>query len=119
MGLKCLLVVVIHGLLSRPKGPYYMAINTETTICPKCNNKFHIAENRTHKIKRRYAPFWFFDAMKQFENFNEVKCPSCGYKYKAKESKLFHFFESPYTVVALCLIFLILAITIVFILKTG
>ena len=91
----------------------------DTTICPKCSNKFSIAENRAHQIKRKYAPFWFFDALKQFENFNEVKCPSCGYDYKSTDARLFLFFKSPYTVVALCLLFLLLAISIVLKLKTG
>jgi len=67
----------------------------DNTLCPKCDTVFSIAENRTHQIKRKYAPFWFFDAMKQFENFSEVKCPSCGNKYKAEEARLFSFFKSP------------------------
>lgn len=89
------------------------------TICPKCKNKFSISENRAHKVKRNYAPFWFFDAMHQFENFNKVRCPSCDHEFKAEEARLFIFFKSPYTVVAFCLIILITAVSIAFSLKSG
>lgn len=87
------------------------------TTCPKCNNTFSFAENRTHQIRRKNAPFWFFDAIKQFENFNEVKCPSCGNKYLDSEARLFRYFKSPYVVVSLCLLFLFFAISAVFFLK--
>ena len=96
-----------------------MANDRNETICPKCNNKFSISENRTHRVKRKYAPFWFFDAMHQFENFNKVKCPSCDYQFKASEARLFLFFKSPYAVVVFCLFILIMAVAIVFTLKSG
>lgn len=87
------------------------------TICPNCNNKCSIAENRAHQIKRNYAPFWFFDAIKQFEKYNEVKCSSRGHTFIAKEARLFHYFKSPYTVVVFCLLFLLMALVLTFKLK--
>jgi uncharacterized Zn-finger protein len=74
------------------------------TVCPECGANFDIAKNRKFGIVRKHAPFWFFDAMKQFEHHNEVKCPKCGYQYKAKEARLFIFFRSPYLVFGLCII---------------
>lgn len=89
-----------------------MLNNQRKTRCPKCGDIFDIDDkHRTHQIKSHYAPFWFFDAIRQFENFNEVKCPSCGNIYIAKEARLFFLFKSPYTIVVLCLIFLIFAVS--------
>lgn len=87
------------------------------TTCPKCNSIFSFAENRIHQIKREYAPFWFFDAINQFENFNKVKCPSCGTEFIDNEVRLFRYFRSPYSVVAICLLFLFFAIVVLFQLK--
>jgi uncharacterized protein (DUF983 family) len=67
-----------------------------------------------YKIERKYAPFWFFDAIRQFEEFEKVKCPTCGNEYNAEEAKLFFFFKSPYVVVLLCLIFLCIALFVNF-----
>jgi len=89
-----------------------MISKANNTICPKCQHTFPINDNRTYQVKSKYAPFWFFDAVRQFEKFNEVKCPYCEHKYKAKEARLFLFFKSPYTVFVLCLIFVLFAIVI-------
>lgn len=94
-----------------------MKDNSEKTTCLKCSQKFSISDNRAHRIEGRCAPFWFFDAIRQFENFNKVQCPSCGCKYKTKEAKLFFFFKSSYTVLIICLLFVVCAIFIVFKLK--
>jgi DNA-directed RNA polymerase subunit RPC12/RpoP len=94
-----------------------MKNNTNLITCPNCNNKFSIFKNRAYQIRRKYAPFWFFDAVKQFEHFNEVACPVCKHRFFAKEARLFYFFKSPFTVVVICLLFLILAIAFLFKLK--
>ena len=118
MDLKYLLVVATPGLWNNSERAFGMLSDKTKTTCPKCNHIFDIVDNhRTHQIKDKYAPFWFFDAMRQFEHFNEVKCPSCGYGYKAKEARLFFLFRSPYTVVIFSLLFLILAI--IFVLKLS
>ena len=82
--------------------------------CLGCKHVFSIANNRNYQMTRKYAPFWFFDAIKQFENFNEVKCPSCGKVYIAEEARLFLFFKSPYTVFIISLIFLIFIIILIY-----
>ena len=89
-----------------------MIAKSNNTVCPKCKKTFLIENNRTYQTKRKYAPFWFFDATRQFENYNEVKCPFCDHKYKAKEARLFLFIKSPYTVFTLCLIILFFMIII-------
>ena len=82
----------------------------DVTICPKCGNEFSISLHRKYQIRRKYVPFWFIDAMNQFENFNEVICPYCEYEFKASDTRLFLFFKSPYSVVLFSLFFLILAL---------
>ena len=94
-----------------------MLKNERKTTCRNCGHIFSVADNRAYKIRRKYAPFWFFDALRQFENFSSVECPSCGHKYRAEEARLFFFFKSPYTIVFLSLAFLILAILISVMLK--
>jgi hypothetical protein len=73
----------------------------DQTICEKCHTSFEIHLNRSHKIRENTILVWFVDAMNQFENFNEVSCPSCGNRFKAEEARLFGFFKSPYTVIVL------------------
>jgi len=90
--------------MSRKKG--------SKTSCPRCKTAFAIAEHRIYQIKSNYAPFWFFEAVNQFEHFNEVKCPSCGHVYKAKEARLFFLFKSPYTVIVLGILIVLIAIVI-------
>ena len=87
-----------------------MKKNREKTSCPKCGHTFSIHNNREYQIKAKYAPFWFIEAMNQFEYFNEVKCPFCKHTYKAAEARLFFIFRSPYTVVISGLLFLLAAI---------
>jgi hypothetical protein len=82
------------------------------TVCPRCGTVYDISKHRKYKIDRRYAPFWFFDAMKQFEHHDEVICPECQHQYKAKEARLFLFFRSPYLVFALCVILGLLAVLV-------
>ena len=84
-----------------------MKTRTETS-CPKCNNKFSVSNNRIYQIKRKYWPLWFIDAMNQFEHFNEVKCPKCGCGFISDEARLFLISKSPYTVVIIGLLFLVL-----------
>jgi len=85
--------------------------NKRKTTCPKCNHIFDIVDDhRTHQVRRKHAPFWFLDAMGQLEHFNELKCPSCGYDYEAKEPRLFFLFKGPYTLVILTLFVLLVAI---------
>lgn len=85
------------------------------TTCPRCTYKFEITKkSRAYQIKREYAPFWFFDAINQFEHFREVRCPSCGHIFEAKEARLLFFFRSPYTVVLLCVLLAIFSIILVF-----
>lgn len=74
------------------------------TIWPECGAVFNIDKHRKYSIKRKYAPFWFFDAIKQFENHSKVICPRCNHEYKAKEAKIFFFFRSPYLVFVLCIL---------------
>ena len=89
-----------------------MLRNKKITICPKCGADFPIVQNRRFQIKSRYAPFWFFDAMNQFENFGQVRCPECRYEYKAKETRLFFVFKSPYLVIAVGILIVLIAILI-------
>lgn len=72
------------------------------TVCPECGTVFDVAKNRKYSIARKYAPFWFFDAVKQFEHHGKVICPQCHSEYKAKEARLFLLFRSPYLLLALC-----------------
>jgi len=88
------------------------------TTCPKCDYEFNIENRfRTYQIRRKYAPFWFFDAIKQFEHFNEIECPSCGHTFKAREARLLFFFSSPYTLVLICTLLMILLIVLLLKLK--
>lgn len=96
-----------------------MKSHTKIAICPKYGASFSFAENRAYQIHRKYAPWWFFDAIKQFENHNEVKCPSCRHKYTDNDARLFYYFKSPCTVVVLCLLFLVVAIVVLFSLKAA
>jgi ssDNA-binding Zn-finger/Zn-ribbon topoisomerase 1 len=77
---------------------------SDATVCPRCGSGFAISKHRRYKIENRYAPFWFFDAIRQFEHHDEVICPECRHQYKAEEARLFFCFRSPYVVLALCLI---------------
>ncbi len=90
-----------------------MSINDKITICPKCVSPFEIDKNRVYKV-RSNSLLWFADAINQFEHFNEVQCPSCGFKYKAKEAKLFSIFNSIYPVVAISIIFAFLVMLYLF-----
>ncbi len=74
-----------------------------TTRCPDCESTFDIHENRNHKIREGCFPIVFYDAMNQFENFNQVQCPKCKKDFKAPEARLFGIFKSPYTVVGVCI----------------
>ena len=89
-----------------------MLRNKRITTCPKCGAGFPIAENRRCQVKSRYAPLWFFDAVNQFENFSQVKCPECGHDYKAKEARLFFVFKSPHLVIAIGILIVLIAILI-------
>jgi uncharacterized Zn-finger protein len=89
-----------------------MLRNKRTTTCPKCDAGFSIAENHKFQVESKYAPFWFFDAMNQFENFSQVKCPECGHEYEAKEARLFSVFKSPYLVIAIGILIVLIAILI-------
>ena len=90
--------------------------STKKTTCPNCNHRFTISDKyRTHQIGKKYTLFWFFDAINQFEHFNEVRCPSCGHQYRANEARLLFFFKSPYTLVLVCT--LLAALMIIFVLK--
>lgn len=84
--------------------------NKKITVCPNCNSSCIIEQNLAYEIEKKYAPFWFFDAMNQFENFNKIKCPSCGNIYKSEEARLLFVFKSPYTVVIFCLLFIVIAV---------
>src|SRR5574340_1817133 len=70
--------------------------NTDTT-CPRCSKTFEIDKNRAHTIDKS----WFYDAIIQFENFCQVKCPECRNFFKASEARLFGLFKFPYTIVVL------------------
>ena len=112
MGLRCLAGAVIVGWCISIPGVFTVLRNKTITICPKCAADFPIAENRRCQVKSKYAPFWFFDAMNQFENFSQVRCPVCGYEYKAKEARLFFVFKSPYVVIAFGIMIVLIAILI-------
>ena len=85
-----------------------------TTTCSQCGFSFGIDGNRRHRITRKYAPFWFFDAVRQFERFNEVECPKCGFIYLAPEARLFGIFKSARSVVILCLVLVALMVVYLF-----
>jgi uncharacterized Zn-finger protein len=71
----------------------------KNSTCPDCKEVFDIHKNRACKIKTSMIPGgWFYHAMNQFENFNQVICPFCGNSYKSKEARLFGIFKSPHTV---------------------
>lgn len=69
------------------------------TQCPTCLNRFEIHKNRSFEIRKGYFVYQFYDAVNQFQNFNQVKCPTCGITFKAPEARLFYVFKSPYSVV--------------------
>lgn len=71
------------------------------TFCPKCSKRFFINDNRLHRIHDRTFFIWFYDAIKQFENYSKVKCPFCDTTFIAPEARLFGVFKSPVTVVIL------------------
>jgi len=88
-----------------------------TSVCPKCRDQFAIKDNYVHKKGKRYIPFWFIDAMNQFENFNALRCPSCGNVYKDKGLRIMFFFKSPYSFLATTVVFLFVVIISLAIIK--
>ena len=83
-------------------------MNSKMTQCPKCSHEFEIHKNRALKIRENTQVAWFIDAMNQFENFSEVICPNCKENYKAPEAKLFGIFKSPYTIVGISMVFIVI-----------
>jgi len=82
-----------------------------TAECPNCEKSFEIHPNRIIGIKSSSLPGgWFISAMDQFENFSHVTCPYCKHNYRSKEARLFGLFKSPYTVVILCVIFVVVVV---------
>lgn len=88
------------------------------TICPTCDKKFNIHENRSLKIKDKRLGRWFVDAMNQFENFSKVTCPFCGNDFKASEARLFGVFKSPYTIIGIAVVFNIILFALIFYIMT-
>ena len=86
-----------------------------TTKCPKCLKDIDIHNSRSVKIRYRTSVVWFFDAINQFLKFDQVRCPNCGNEFKAPEAKLFGVFKSPYTIIALAILFDLLLITYVYV----
>ncbi len=91
--------------------------NKKISICPKCNHSCVTEHNLAHGISNKYPGFWFFDAMNQFENFNKIKCPSCGEIFKSEEARLLFVFKSPYTIVIFSLIFIAIMIGFIIIIN--
>lgn len=78
-----------------------------TTVCPKCKASFDSHLNLAYTIERRYAPYWFFDALKQYKNFNHLKCPNCGFLFINNNLKVLFFFKSLYTAILVPFIFVL------------
>ena len=84
------------------------------TICPSCSKKFNIHKNRSLKIKDKRFGMWFVDAMNQFENFSQVTCPFCSNDFKASEARLFGVFKSPYSIIGIAVVFIIILFALIF-----
>lgn len=89
----------------------------DLTKCNNCGKEISISKNRFYKIKSKYAPFWFVEAVNQFENFNKIECPYCGNKFIAKEARLFFFFKSPYLIIILGALFAVFAAAVAYLLR--
>jgi len=67
--------------------------------CNSCNGVFDAEENRFFVFSRlpleeKRWPFpGFSNILKEWMNYNIVKCPMCGSKFKAKELKLLYIFS--------------------------
>ena len=85
------------------------------TKCQSCYRDFNIHENMSYQVRKNTNIVWFFDALAQFQNFNQVICPFCGKTYQAPEARLFGVFKSPYTVIILCLLLNIILLAYIYI----
>jgi len=88
-------------------------IKEAPSVCPKCKAEFLLSENSAYQVKRKVAPFWFFDALKQFENYNVAVCPNCKHRYKDETQRLLFVFKSPYVMLfTVCFMFFLIVISL-------
>ena len=113
-------------LLVRPPAPVSTAIINldnlifmKNTSCPKCHKEFPIHENRAFKTKIRGNFFAPFDAMSQLTNYDIVICPFCKESFQSPEAKLFWYFKSPFTVLALGMLIVAALLVLEFLLNKS
>lgn len=68
------------------------------SVCPKCTDKFNPSCNRIYDLsflpeEKKKWPWTFYYGMKEFENYQIVRCPSCGNVFSEKQLKLFGHFS--------------------------
>jgi hypothetical protein len=86
--------------------------------CQNCHYLFDSAQNRAYQLKDQYinSKEWsltFLDyGIKEFINYQNVKCPKCHIVFKDKRLKVFYFF-SPYHIIIIIIILNIIYISYV------
>lgn len=67
--------------------------------CHECNSDFDAKDNRffvfskLHSSERRWPVPGILNILKEWMNYNVVKCPACGAIFKTKELKLLYIFS--------------------------
>lgn len=69
------------------------------SICKKCNHSFNAVDNRVYDLRRQNInektwPVTFLSyGMKEFLDYQIVKCPHCACTFKENNLKVFGFFN--------------------------